>query len=259
MVLAVDAGNYKVAFGLFEGMGPPLRTLALSRESLEADTASGRLSHALEAMEAEEGALEGAALASVVPSLTGPLAAALSEVCGHVLLLDWQSAPGIALRYQPPSDLGPDRIANAIALHEMYGGPSCAVDLGTATNLDVVSEEGEFLGGAIAPGLATSAQALFQRAARLRAPGLRPPESALGRSTAQCLQSGILLGYAGLVDRLVELLQEEAGPFAAVVGTGGLAEVLAPLCRTVHRVHPNLTLEGLNIAYHRARQEQRQD
>ena len=251
MVVAVDAGNYKVAFGLFDGMGPPVRTLALSRDSLDAGGAAERLSHVLEAMEADAGSLEGAALASVVPSLTGPLAEALSAACRSVLVLDWQSAPGIELRYDPPSDLGPDRIANAIALHEMYGGPACAVDLGTATNFDVVSGTGEFAGGAIAPGLGTAAQSLFGTAARLRDPGLKAPETALGQSTAHCLRSGILLGYAGLVDRLVELLDAEAGPFSAVVATGGLAEQVAPLCRTVHRVHPHLTLEGLNIAYHR--------
>lgn len=251
MVLAVDAGNYKVAFGLFDGMGPPTRTLALSSESLGTESLAERLDHALEAMESEAESIQGACVASVVPALTGALASTLAGICGRVLILDWQSAPSIKIRYEPPSDLGPDRIANAIALYEMYGGPACAVDLGTATNFDVVSADGDFAGGAIAPGLGTSAQSLFDRAARLRDPGLKPPTSALGRSTAECLRSGILLGYSGLVDRVVELLESEAGPFTTVVATGGLAELVAPLCRTVHRVHPHLTLEGLNIAYHR--------
>ncbi|MGQ9808619.1 MAG: type III pantothenate kinase [Armatimonadota bacterium] len=251
MVLAVDAGNYKVAFGLFDGMGPPTRTLALTRESLEAGSLPERLDHALEAMESEAESIHGACVASVVPALTGALASALAGICGQVLVLDWQSAPGITIRYEPPSDLGPDRIANAIALYEMYGGPACAVDLGTATNFDVVTATGDFAGGAIAPGLATSAQSLYERAARLRDPGLKPPDSALGRSSAHCLRSGILLGYGGLIDRLVQLLEAEAGPFSSVVATGGLAELVAPLCRSIHRVHPHLTLEGLNIAYHR--------
>ena len=171
----------------------------------------------------------------------------------NVLNLTPASFAPMPVRYNPPSDLGSDRLANALAMFHLYGGPACSVDLGTATNFDVVSASGEFVGGAIAPGLGTAADALWSKAARLKDPGWGLPARALGQSTAECLSSGTLLGYAGLVDEMVRLLAAEAGPFVRVVAVGGMAHIVSQAARAIDEVRPTLTLEGLNIAFRLSR------
>lgn len=250
MILAVDIGNYKVGYGVFEAVAPPAAAFAVPRmHSLSASEAH-QIDHALAAMDVESRSIRGAAVCSVVPDATPLFERALRDMFGSVMVLSHENCGGMPIRYDPPSDLGPDRIANAIAVYHTFGGPACAVDLGTATTFDVVSAQGEFLGGSIAPGIVTAAQALYEKTARLADPGLHVPGVALGQSTAECLLSGTLLGYGGLVDHLVRLLDSEAGPFCAVVATGGMAETAAGVCRSVQHVRPHLTLEGLNIAYH---------
>lgn len=251
MILVVDIGNYKIALALFEEMGPPVSVLSLPRHSRGEASEAALIEHALEAME-PSGKVRGAAMASVVPDLTPGYARALQEAFGNVVVLDHETPVDLPIRYFPPSDLGPDRIANALALVHTYGGPACAVDLGTATTFDVVSAEGEFAGGAIAPGIVTGARSLYEQTARLKQPAWRIPDSALGRSTEECLLSGTVLGYAGLVDHLVSCLEAETAPFAAVVATGSRAEIVAQACRRITVVNPTLTLEGINIAYHQA-------
>jgi type III pantothenate kinase len=157
---------------------------------------------------------------------------------------------GMAILYDNPKDVGADRVANAVGAFDLYGGPTIVVDLGTATTCDVVSAAGEYLGGAIAPGVAISLDALYSHAAALRSVELVEPRSVIGRSTIESIQSGVLYGFAAQVDGLVDRITEEIGP-ATVVATGGLASLIAPHTRHVEHVEPWLTLHGLRIVHQR--------
>jgi len=157
---------------------------------------------------------------------------------------------GVRLRVDNPSEVGADRIANTLAAHRRYGGPAIVVDFGTTTNFDIVSAEGDFLGGAFAPGLEVSAESLFGRAARLFRVPLTPPPNAIGKNTADCLRSGIVFGYVGLVEGLLVRLIAELGPTKPhILATGGLAPTIAPLAKGIERVDEDLTLEGLRLLW----------
>jgi len=157
---------------------------------------------------------------------------------------------GVRLRVDNPSEVGADRIANTLAAHRRYGGPAVIVDFGTTTNFDVVSADGDFLGGAFAPGLEVSAQSLFSRASRLFAVSFTAPKDAIGKNTADCLRSGIIFGYVGLVEGLLErILAEIPGGATKVIATGGLAPTIAPLTPRIERVDDDLTLEGLRLLW----------
>jgi type III pantothenate kinase len=158
---------------------------------------------------------------------------------------------GMAILYDDPREVGPDRIANAIGAFHLYGGPSLVVDMGTATTFEAISAAGEYLGGAITPGVAISMEALFQHAAALRRVELVEPRSVIGRSTAESIQSGVIYGFAAQVDGLVRRIKGELSAEATVVATGGLSELIAPYSETVDHVEPWLTLEGLRVVYER--------
>jgi type III pantothenate kinase len=158
---------------------------------------------------------------------------------------------GIEVRYFPKSDVGADRLANAVAAHALYGGPVIVVDFGTATTFDAVGADGTYLGGAIAPGIETSMDALVAKAAQLRRVQYIRPRAAVGTSTVESLQSGALYGFAGQVDAIVERFREEIGRDARIVATGGLAEFVAPESRTIQETNPLLTLTGLRLVYER--------
>src|SRR5437588_7407259 len=159
---------------------------------------------------------------------------------------------GITMRYGDPREVGPDRLVNSIAARERYGAPCIVVDFGTSTNFDVASAAGEYVGGVLAPGVEVSMDALFARAARLVKVDFVEPPSPIGKTTATALQSGLVYGFAGQVDGIVERIRAELGDGAApVVATGGLAELIAPHARTIERVDPYLTLEGLRIVWDR--------
>ena len=160
---------------------------------------------------------------------------------------------GIPVRYEDPREVGPDRIANAVAALERHGAPSIVVDFGTSTNFDVVSAEGEYVGGVLAPGIEISMDALFARAARLRKIDFVEPETVIGKTTVASLQSGLVYGFAGQVDGIVDHIRGELGVEAPTVATGGLAELIAPHARTIERVDPFLTLEGLRLVWERTR------
>ena len=154
--------------------------------------------------------------------------------------------------YDNPKEVGPDRIADAVAAYEKYGGPTVVVDFGTANTIEAISAQGEYLGGAIFPGIEISLDALFGRAAALRRVELVPPRNVIGKSTVESIQSGAIYGFSGQVDAMVERFQEELGP-CAVVATGGLAELIIPHSRTIEHFEPWLTLEGLRIIWERNR------
>ena len=158
---------------------------------------------------------------------------------------------GMPIKYDNPREVGADRVANAIATYELYGGPAIIVDFGTGNNFDIVSENGEFIGGAIAPGIEVSMEALVGRASALSAIELVEPRSVIGKSTVESLQSGAMFGFAASVDGMVSRFQQELGGDAVVVATGGLAPVIAPVASTVEYVEPFLTLHGLRIVHAR--------
>jgi type III pantothenate kinase len=178
-----------------------------------------------------------------------------------VLAERWAKAPllvlgpgvktGIPVRYDDPREIGPDRIANAVAAKERYGAPCIVVDFGTSTNFDIVSVEGEYVGGVLAPGIEISMEALFQRAARLVKVDFAEPPSAIGRTTATALQSGLVYGFAGQVDGIVAAIRDELGVEAQVVATGGLVELIAPHSKAIDKVDHLLTLEGLRLVWER--------
>jgi type III pantothenate kinase len=157
----------------------------------------------------------------------------------------------VPIRYDDPREVGPDRIANAVAAYARYGGPCIVVDFGTSTNFDAVSAAGEFVGGVLAPGIEISMDALFARAARLTKIDFVEPPTVISKTTTAALQAGLVYGFAGQVDGIVERIRGELGAAAQVVATGGLADLIAPHARTIERVDPHLTLEGLRMVWER--------
>jgi type III pantothenate kinase len=250
-LLAVDIGNSDTVVGQFAG-----RELAgfwrLTSRAATADEIAMRL----EALgRAHQWPRElGAVLCSVVPALTLPWAAALERRSGAPPIeVSAATARSLPVRYHDPSAVGADRIANAVAARALYGTPAIVVDLGTATTFDCISRQGAYLGGAIAPGVASSAEELFRRAARLPKVELRRPARALGRTTEESLQAGVLWGAAGQVDALVRRLALEMKGTPMVIATGGLAAIVAPECETINRVDETLTLKGMRILWEEAR------
>jgi len=196
--------------------------------------------------------VDGLAISSSVPSVTAELRQTAARWFGGVpcVVLGPGTRSGMPVLYDNPKDVGADRIANAIGAFDLYGGPCVVVDLGTATTFDAISGAGEYLGGAIAPGVAISMEALFQHAAALRRVELVEPRSAIGRSTAESIQSGALYGFAAQVDGMCRRIVAELGA-ATVVATGGLSDLVAPYAGTIDHVEPWLTLHGLRLVYER--------
>jgi type III pantothenate kinase len=199
--------------------------------------------------------LEGIALCSSVPQLVHEYEALAERWAGVELLVLGPGVPtGVPIRYDDPREVGPDRIANTVAVRDRHGAPAVVVDFGTSTNFDVVSAAGEFAGGVLAPGIEISMDALFQRAARLPKVPFAAPERVISQTTVQALQSGLVYGFAGQVDAIVDRIRDELGePAAPVVATGGLAELIAPHSRTITAVDPELTLHGLRLVWERNR------
>lgn len=250
-LLAVDVGNSDTVVGLFSG-----RELTgfwrFTSRAVTTDEVALRLDALGRAHRWPRDL--GAVLCSVVPALTLPWLAALERLSGRPAVeVSAATAKSLPVRYHDRSAVGADRIANAVAARALYGVPAIVVDLGTATTFDCISAQGAYLGGAIAPGVATSAEELFRRAARLPRVELRRPARALGRTTEESLQAGVLWGAAGQVDALVRRLALEMKGTPAVIATGGLAAIVAPECETINRVDEALTLKGMRIIWEDAR------
>jgi type III pantothenate kinase len=254
MLLAVDAGNTQTVAGLYEGaeLREHWRSYTDRRRTADELAAALRQMLALRGLDLES--IDGVGLACGVPALVGEYRAAARDHLGSEAVVVAADADiGIRLRVDNPREVGPDRIANAVAARARHGGPAVVVDFGTAINLDAVSADGDFVGGAIAPGLQIAAEALGARAARLANVELRAPAAAIGTSTETNMQSGAVFGYAGLVDGLVRRFRAELGGAATAIATGGLAGVVAPHCETIDHVDPWLTLEGVRLVWERHR------
>jgi type III pantothenate kinase len=248
MLLAIDVGNTQTVFGLFEG--PELREHW--RVATEAHRTGDEVGVLLRGL-VDVSTLEGICLSSTVPPLIRSYEELAEEVGAALLVVGPGTRTGIRVRYDDPREVGPDRIANAVAANERHGAPCIVVDFGTSTNFDVVSPEGEYIGGVLAPGIEVSMDALFQRAARLFEVDFAEPPTVIAKTTAASLQSGLVYGFAGQVDGIVERIRGELGEEAQTVATGGLADLIVPHARTLDRVDPFLTLEGLRLVWERNR------
>lgn len=247
MLLCVDIGNSSTVIGVFDG----LELLHRWRLSTLPESTPDELALRIGGLLAFAGLtfqdVDGTALASVVPPSTATFRTATRRYLADasVVIVEPGVRTGIALRVDQPRDVGADRIVNAVAAHDLYGGPTVVVDFGTATQFDVISAAGEFLGGAIAPGVATSTEAMVRRTARLPTVETSRPPSAIGRSTVTALQSGIVFGAAGQVDGIVDRIVAELGPGVTTVATGGLAPAVLEACESIDHHDPSLTLKGL--------------
>jgi type III pantothenate kinase len=241
VLLAVDVGNTQTVLGLY----PDGELADHWRLGTERSTTADELGVVLGGL-LDLDAVDGICLAATVPVLVREW---------ELLASKWAKAPvlvvgpgvktGIPIRYDDPREVGPDRIVNAVAAKERYGAPVIVVDFGTSTNFDVVSPDGEYVGGVIAPGIEISMEALFARAARLVKVDYAAPPAVIGKTTIGGLQSGLVYGFAGQVDGIVARIRDELGADAPAVATGGLADLVAPHSRTIERVDPFLTLDGL--------------
>jgi type III pantothenate kinase len=245
----VDIGNSDTVVGWFQGEDL-VGFWRLTSARYSSDEAWIALHLLLQTVGSPAPDSAGVALCSVVPALTLPWTAALQRWSGRAPLeVSAATARSLPIRYHDPDAVGADRIANALAVRALYGTPAIVVDLGTATTFDCVSRDGAYLGGAIAPGVGTSAEELFRRAARLPRVELRRPRKALGRTTEESLRAGVLWGQAGQVDALVRRLAREMKGRPHVIATGGWAKIVAPECETIQHVDEALTLKGMKLLW----------
>ena len=247
MLLAIDVGNTNTVIGLFDG-----ESLERSfRIKTDARTTADEMVLTFRGLLQAEPDVTGIALCSTVPAVLREMRRMFEQYYGDVphVVVEPGTRTGVPILTDNPKEVGADRIVNTLAAHHLHGGPAVVVDFGTSTNLDVVSAKGEFLGGALAPGIEISLDALAQRAAQLRKVELVPPRSVIGKNTVEALQSGALYGFAGQVDGLVDRITAELGEVTAVVATGGLAPIVVPESRRITHHEPDLTLLGLRLVF----------
>jgi type III pantothenate kinase len=252
MLLAIDVGNTQTHIGMFRGAElVESWRLATDREAT-ADALATVLANLLALRDLGLRDVDAAIVSSVVPPLTHEYELASERYLdGALKVVGPGIKTGIAILIDNPREVGADRIVNAVAAYERYGGACISVDFGTTINYDVVSPAGEYLGGVIAPGVEISIEALSQRAARLFEVALEPPSATIGKSTQAAILAGVVYGFAGQVDAIVGRLREELGEEASTVATGGLAAPIVPFCEEIDDVDDLLTLTGLRLIWER--------
>lgn len=252
MLLVFDVGNTNIVLGVYRDKELVVHW-RISTDRLKTADEYGMLIHNLfQYSHVNVKDIKAVIISSVVPPLVIPLTRMCQRyVCVEPLVVGPGIKTGICIRYENPRDVGADRIVNAVAAHEKYEGPLIVVDFGTATTFCAIAENGDYLGGAIAPGIGISTEALFQRAAKLPRIELIKPKNVIARTTVASMQSGVIYGFVGQVDELVRRMKEEMGGKAFVVATGGLAGLMSEESSMIDVVEPFLTLEGLRILYER--------
>ena len=252
-LLAVDVGNTNTVLGLYQGA-------ALERSwrlTTRRDATSDEIALSVRGLLAEAGRADvkpEVIVASVVPSVRFPLRQAFRQLFGaEPMFVEPGVKTGMPILYDVPQEVGADRIVNAVAAHAQFGGPCIVVDFGTATTFDVVTAKGEYSGGVIVPGIAISAEALFEKAARLWRVEIRKPERVIGKTTAASIQSGLYFGYLSLVDGVIARIEKELGARTRVIATGGLAELFGGGSDRIEQIDPLLTLTGLRLIHERNR------
>ncbi|MCW2621420.1 MAG: Type pantothenate kinase [Frankiales bacterium] len=247
MLLTVDVGNTNTVLGLFDGE----ELFESYRINTDRRITADELALKFRGLLADHTHPHGVAVCSTVPSVQNELRIMFERYFADVptIVVGPGVKTGVPLLYDNPREVGPDRVVNTLAAHTLYGGPAIVVDFGTSTNFDVVSVKGEFLGGALAPGIEISVDALAQRAARLFQVELVPPRSVIGKTTAEALQSGLLYGFAGQVDGMVRRISDELQEEPVVIATGGLSHLMVTVCESLDHHEPDLTLHGLRLVY----------
>lgn len=256
MLLAIDVGNTNIVLGVYRGAGERVELVGDWRIRTDRDRTTDEhgmlVKHLLEHAGIALSDIHHVAISSVVPTMNETLL----ELSRRYLqtepfLVGAEIDTGITIHYQPASDVGADRICNAVGAFARYGGPSIVVDFGTATTFDAIAANGDYLGGAIMPGIGISMDALFRHAARLYRVELVAPPDAIGTNTVHAMQSGLVFGFAGQTDAMVDRFRKELGPEARVIATGGLADLIRRESRTIEVVDHLVTLEGLRLLFER--------
>lgn len=250
MLLTIDIGNTNITLGIFREDTLEFKWRLATNHDRMPDEYGLQLLGLLESAEIIPGELTGICIASVVPPLTGKFETACQGYLHQKpLTVRTGIKTGVRILYEDPRAVGADRIVDAVAVKELFGGPACVVDFGTATTFDAINKNGEYLGGAISPGIGIASEALFQRTAKLPRIDLRKPPSAIGKNTVHSMQSGLLFGYVSLVEGMVARFRDELGPEMKVIATGGLSEDIAGETNVIDIIAPWLTLDGLRIVW----------
>ncbi len=256
MLLAIDVGNTNIVIGVYRGRGEESLLVGDWRIRTDRDRTTDEHGMLVNDLLNFSGLsirdIHHVAISSVVPTMNETLAdLSRRYFCVEPYFVTSRTDSGIAIHYNPPTDVGADRICNAVGAFAKYGGPAIVIDFGTATTLDAIAANGDYLGGAILPGIGISMDALFRQAARLYRVEFNAPPHAIGQNTVHAMQSGTVFGFAGQTDAMVDRFQKELGGGARVIATGGLAELIQRESRTIETVDQLVTLDGLRLLFER--------
>lgn len=250
MLLTIDVGNTNLTIGLYEGKTLGARWRLATDHKRMPDEYGLQILSLLQHGGCSPSQLHGICMASVVPPLTGRLFSVCQDYLFKTpLIVDHKTKTNVKILVDEPSSVGADRIVDAVAVHDLYGGPACVIDFGTATTFDLIDENGNYLGGAIAPGIGIAAEALFIQTAKLPRVDLVPPPSVIGKNTSHAMQSGLIFGYVAMVEGMVKRFTDAMGADLKIIATGGLSELIASQTPQIQIIAPWLTLDGLRIIW----------